>query len=114
MSITTKGAVEIIADLKKINDTLAGPGAKTVVQAFGKAAVDHAKSIVPVDTGRLRDSIRFEMRDALSGIFSANTEYAVYVEMGTWKMSAQPYMRPSAEIGFRAMRDALNQILKSV
>lgn len=30
-------------------------------------------------------------------IIIADTDYAVYVEFGTYKMAAQPYMRPAAE-----------------
>lgn len=65
-----------------------------------KAAFDveaHAKSVVPVDTGKLKNSITTEMTSQTSAIVAPHTEYAIYVEFGTRKQRAQPYMRPAAE-----------------
>lgn len=57
-----------------------------------------AKTEVPVDTGNLRNSIRTSFENGgLTGIVSTNVEYAAYVEFGTVKMAAQPYMTPAAE-----------------
>lgn len=47
-------------------------------------------------TGNLRSSISSKMStDGLFGEVSPHTEYASYVEYGTRKMQAQPYMRPA-------------------
>lgn len=57
-----------------------------------------AKSIVPVDTGALRDSINTKIEkngDDITGIVSTNQYYAGYVEHGTSKMAAKPYMKPA-------------------
>lgn len=56
-----------------------------------------AKLRVPVDTGALRNSIQTEMETDTSGVVFTNQEYAAYVEYGTSKMAAQPYMTPAAE-----------------
>ena len=65
----------------------------------GNNIADDARMIVPVDTGRLRDSILVETPtmtgDEIRCVISANTDYAIYVEMGTWKMVARPYLKPS-------------------
>ena len=34
-----------------------------------------------------------------------NTDYDVYVEFGTYKMAARPYVRPGAERGMAAIKD---------
>lgn len=65
-----------------------------------KAAYDieaHAKSIVPVDTGKLKNSISVEMPKETLAIIAPHTEYAGYVEYGTRRQRAKPYMRPAAE-----------------
>lgn len=65
--------------------------------AIGMTAETHAKEECPVDTGRLRNSITHEvdMSDQ-AAIIGTNVEYAAYVELGTSKMRAQPYLRPAA------------------
>lgn len=60
-------------------------------------AMMQARSLVPVDTGALRDSIDYELRPTQTGfalVIFAGEEYALYVELGTMHMSARPYLRP--------------------
>ena len=53
-----------------------------------------AKSLVPVDTGTLQASITgFSSGEGC--VCDASTEYAQYVEYGTYKMGAQPYFEPA-------------------
>ncbi|NVM21307.1 MAG: HK97 gp10 family phage protein [Desulfobacterales bacterium] len=85
-----------------------------------------AKRMCVVDTGRLRSSICSNWtgsgqtrtakwkkplkgkdtteiaeprgkKDEIVGIVGTNVQYAVYVEYGTRKMSAKPYLRPALE-----------------
>lgn len=53
-----------------------------------------AKQLCPVDTGRLRSSITNEIEGEV-GRVGTNVEYAKFVELGTNKMSPQPYLRPA-------------------
>lgn len=65
-----------------------------------KAAFDvegHAKTVVPVDTGKLKNSIATEFPSRTSAVIAPHTEYAIYVEYGTRRQRAKPYMRPAAE-----------------
>lgn len=65
-----------------------------------KAAFDveaNAKAVVPVDTGKLKNSIISKFPTPTSAIISPHTEYAAFVEYGTRKQRAKPYMRPAAE-----------------
>jgi HK97 gp10 family phage protein len=57
-----------------------------------------AKRLCPVDTGRLRSSITWELGHddiGLLAIIGTNVEYAPYVEFGTSRMRAQPFLRPA-------------------
>jgi hypothetical protein len=59
-----------------------------------------AKRGCPVDTGRLRSSINWRLaRDGrgLLGIVGTNDTYAPYVEFGTTRTAAQPYLRPALQ-----------------
>jgi len=67
-----------------------------ILEEVGEAAVGHAKDIVPVDTGALRDSINYSLSDR-AVILHADEEYAAYVELGTMYQNAQPYLRPAVE-----------------
>jgi len=64
-----------------------------------------AKKDAPVDTGRLRASIRIEVerieKDIVEGKVGTNVNYARYVEFGTSKQSAQPYLRPALRNNFK-------------
>lgn len=78
---------DMMAKLQSLSDQFV---ADTVLPNIAKAA----KRIVPIDSGNLHDHIAPEVTAA--GMFVvADTEYAAYVENGTSKMSAQPYLRPA-------------------
>lgn len=74
-----------------------------ILDSIGNAAADHAKNeYVPYLTlrgkgyskGALHDSIGYRVdRDAVR--IYANTPYASYVESGTSRMGAQPYLKPA-------------------
>ena len=66
--------------------------------AIGMTAETYAKKLCPVDTGRLRNSITHavDMKEQCA-IIGSNVEYAAYVELGTSRQKAQPYLRPAAE-----------------
>lgn len=52
--------------------------------AVGEFGVSYSKSIVPVDTGNLKNSIDYKVDEkSLSVTIGTNVEYAPYVEFGT-------------------------------
>lgn len=57
-----------------------------------------AKRLCPVDTGRLRSSITHALGVDVQGLkadIGSDVEYAVYVELGTSRAAAQPFLRPA-------------------
>lgn len=57
-----------------------------------------AKHLCPVDTGRLRASITWAMESDARGLLAivgTNVVYAPFVEFGTSRMAAQPFLRPA-------------------
>lgn len=77
------------------------------LQRVGDKAANVARTLVPVDTGRLRDSIEAKSAQGEQGFeveITSDVEYAASVEFGTSTRSAKPFLRPavaqaSAEFG---------------
>lgn len=64
---------------------------------IGLAAEGYAKKECPVDTGNLRNSITNEVRSSEKAVYiGTNVEYAAYVELGTTRTKAKPYLKPAA------------------
>ena len=62
----------------------------------GDAVEESAKSKAPVKTGELGASIRNEVDEGAKEVFvGSDLDYALYLEYGTRKMQAQPYLRPA-------------------
>ena len=68
------------------------------LEAIGIQAEGDVAMLTPVDTGRLRASITHETVPEEETVYiGTNVEYAAYVEYGTKKAKAQPYLRPGIE-----------------
>lgn len=72
--------------------------AEATVLAVALAVEAHAKTIVPVRTGNLKNSIHTWREGPSHYAVGTTVEYAPYVEFGTRRMAARPYLRPAAEI----------------
>ena len=89
---------------------------EAALEEVGLAAEGYAKRLCPVDTGRLRNSITYATAKAhdtgtppakgedyeLRGTpekgvvyIGTNVEYAPYIELGTSKQKAQPFLKPA-------------------
>lgn len=89
------------AAIDKLFNSEDGPVAKELAKRAIKVERT-AKRLCPVDTGRLRSSIRWSFaRDdlGLHAIVGTNVAYALHVEFGTSRMRAQPFLRPALSAG---------------
>ncbi len=87
INIAYDGGLERLAE--RIENNAGG-----IVSAIGERVMQSAKEACPVDTGALRDSIKMSVQGNRA-VVSANTDYAGYVEFGTSKMPARPYLVPA-------------------
>jgi HK97 gp10 family phage protein len=82
--------------------------------AVHKAAFDiqaNAQSYAPVDTGALRASVGVDTSTgALSAIVSVGVDYGEYVEFGTSRAGAQPFLIPAVEDVRPAFEAAMRQV----
>lgn len=83
-----------------LDDLLKGPDGP-VAKDLTRRAISvegAAKRRCPVDTGRLRGSITHAVKRDSRGLLAdvgTNVEYAVFVELGTTRAPAQPFLRPA-------------------
>ena len=78
--------------LKGISDA-----AERALNRIGLSAEGYAKKECPVDTGNLRNSITHEVVQSEKAVYiGTNVEYAAYVELGTVRTKAKPYLKPAA------------------
>lgn len=70
-----------------------------------------AKVNTPVDTGRLRSSINSVIKPNV-GVVATNVEYAPFVEFGTVKQSAKPFLYPAWNAQRQKFLNALRSLLK--
>lgn len=84
---------------------------RDTVRVNGAELDSKAKKRAPVDTGNLRREIRTKLEDdGLTSTTTSNADYSVYVEYGTRKQTAQPFMRPS----FEEQKDQFVKDIKNV
>jgi len=110
-------SVNIINNSDEVRDELERAVERALVKC-GNAAEGHAKMKCPVDTGRLRGSIVYVTSTTHSegqspaepGDYTpkgtppkgevhigTNVEYGPFVELGTSKRKAKPFLRPAVE-----------------
>lgn len=95
--------VEVVVDNTELTERAIKRAILKSLEEIGLLAEGYAKKRCPVDTGRLRNSITHAVEDGENTAYiGTNVEYARYVEVGTSRQKAQPYLRPAA-------RDHANQ-----
>jgi HK97 gp10 family phage protein len=69
-----------------------------------------AKGRAPVDTGALRASIATQVESDLRASVNVGVSYGAYVEYGTVRAPAQPYLTPAANAALLSFVQALKGI----
>lgn len=104
LTLSTPNLSAIVANFYAYDDDVQR-GARQIVEDTGSAIVAIVQSIVPVDTGFMRDHVKAVLSPSHlvvtagwdAGDFDAAglPFYPPYVEFGTVKMSAQPSLFPA-------------------
>ena len=91
---------------------------EAVLKIAAFAVERKGKEKSPVDTGANRDSIFVAEVDDIGGApayrIGPTTEYGPFLEFGTSKMPARPYMIPALEAESPRLREAIAQIMKDL
>jgi len=70
-----------------------------------------AKKLAPVDTGRLRSSITHDWKGTTARV-GTDVNYAPYIELGTYKQKAQPYLYPALQMNMNFIKKKIADIKK--
>lgn len=83
-----------------------------------QACVAMAQSLVRVDTGRLQSDITYmpsksDWGGPVTASWGAFTvPYAIWQEIGTFKMTAQPFLRPSADHEYPQLTERIRRRIR--
>lgn len=109
MSIKVSGLSEVLRNIQNIK---AAQIASEVVSETSLRVQMSAKQLSPVDTGRMRASIEIVKAMPTLHFVIVDVDYAKYVEFGTYKQRAQPYLRPALEMHRAFFHQRFKQKLK--
>lgn len=87
---------------------------ENALKEAGRFVEGEAKLRTPVDTGLLRGSIDSKVIGDKEVQVGTNVEYAVYVEKGTSKMRAQPFLTPAFENNISEIKRIFESYLRQV
>jgi hypothetical protein len=94
------------------------PLVKIAMQDAAAQGEQYSRMLVPVKTGKLRDSIAFRGTsdrgwDLLIKA-AATMDYATFVEYGTSRFGPRPFMMPGVELAADVLEDQLGIVLKAL
>lgn len=113
--VEVDGLAELKRALRRLPDSVQGAPLERASEDVWSDVGDKARSIAPRDTGRLANSIDTDVEksepDRVEIVVGPDVPYAVPVEFGTSRTSAQPFMRPAFDTKWRGAADALEKAL---
>lgn len=123
-SMSVQITIENEGDIIRLMQTLPAEIFEKVQQVLKNGAVriaERARELAPVRTGHLMASVRADIGERTEGEAAfdpvevvADTPYASFVEFGTSKMEAQPFLTPAAEETEPEILEEINSILREL
>ena len=102
VSVDTSKLDEIIAKLPGNRDK--------IIKEAAFHILGEARKRAPVATGALRDNSEVTDGDGYKNI-EFHQEYAAFVELGTWKMAARPFLKPAVEAEAKLLEKRIKEEL---
>jgi HK97 gp10 family phage protein len=93
IEVTITGVPQLLSRLQAVPQKINAAIAQGFQEA-GQQMVGDMQSTCPVDTGELQSSIGVAEASSSTLRIEVGADYGIYVEMGTWKMAAQPFFYP--------------------
>ena len=105
-------SISVSVDTSKLDAIIAKlPGNRDkIIKAAAFHVLGEARKRAPVATGALRDNSEVTDGDGYKNI-EFHQEYAAYVELGTHKMAAQPFLTPAVEAEAKLLEKRLKDEL---
>jgi HK97 gp10 family phage protein len=95
VNVAIEGVDELKAAIQRFDSAMQNHVQKQLT-SWAEAVKVLAKQLVPVRTGHLRDSIYAKISEWVAEVGSDAT-YALFVEFGTRRMRARPYLFPAIQ-----------------
>ncbi|NSW92317.1 MAG: HK97 gp10 family phage protein [Firmicutes bacterium] len=120
VSIQLIGVNELIKNLEAVSDNITKDLTKAV-KAGAKIVLDDAKARAPVDTGELRDNMTMRVVEKDRSQVEIDVGpgkdqfYGLFIEQGTSKMAAKPFLRPALDENKEKVQKAItDEIEKAI
>lgn len=120
--VTVKGVRDLVRNISDLTDELQQRALVNGTRAAARVIRDEARVLAPRGTGKLSESVQFKKaRTGLKWevkytIRPRKVHYWWFVENGTKKMAAQPFLRPAYEANQQEaqdkMQESINRALK--
>ena len=95
--MTVRGSDQLRRNLARLAGNERRQAQADGLEAGARVVETHSKILCPVDTGFLRNSIQVDEVTPVQAVIAPHTDYAEFVEFGTERQRAQPYMRPALD-----------------
>lgn len=122
-SFELKNTKQLMRLLKTVDSKIAKKIMRQAVRAGSKLILDEVRATVPRDTGALRKALKiktFRSRKAIRMLvgsaekdFTGKHYYGSFIEYGTSKMPAKPYLRPAFDRKENAAAMAITEKVRS-
>lgn len=105
--------VRVVSNVAKIGEEL-DEAVENALNDIGMVCERYAQDKTPVDTGRLRNSIDYEVKSSENAVYvKTDVNYAGFVELGTSRQKPQPYLRPAVSNHIDEYRAIVKRNLES-
>lgn len=119
--VTVTGATEAVAAFRRLSGAVRGRLLAQAATAGALPILTAAQTKAPVRTGNLRRSLHTEVIEQTAAtatvMVGTDVDYARYVEEGTSRQAAQPYLRPAfdtqRETAIRETGDAFRELVEA-
>lgn len=114
LKVEVEGAEEVIKLLEEMGQN-AGDVLVRAAEAGGRVALSEARRLCPVKTGRLRASLTLTQGKKTPTKANVRIEhgkkeyYGKFVELGTKKQPAKPFLRPAVDENKKQISDAVTE-----
>lgn len=106
-------AIRVVSNVAKVGQAL-DEAIENALNDMGMVCQRYAQDRAPVDTGRLRNSIDYEVDSSEDAVYvGTDVNYSGYVELGTSRQKPQPYLRPAVSDHIDEYRAIVKRNLES-
>ena len=105
-------SISVSVDTSKLDEIIAKlPGNRDkIVKATAMHVLGEARKRAPVKTGNLRNHSEVTDGEGYANV-EFQAEYAPYVELGTYKMNARPFLTPAIEAEAKLLEKRIKEEL---